>query len=149
MKKILVAADFSEGSVEAVKSAVQIATAFEAQIILLHVLHDPADKPGFYSSKKAGRKVLRNMEEAASSMMEEFVGKHLKGWEKLEARIIPGLPAEQIVRVARREKVDLIVIGTRGHSGLKRLMIGSVTDRVIRSCTCPVLAVHAQQKTSK
>ena len=149
MKKILVATDFSAGSIEAVKSAVTLATPFEAQIIVLHVLHDPADAPGFYSSKKAGRKVLRNMEEAASSMMAEFVGKHMKGWEKLDARIIPGLPAEQIVRVARREKVDLIVIGTRGHSGLKRLMIGSVTDRVIRSCTCAVMAVHAQEKTTK
>ena len=76
-------------------------------------------------------------------MMSEFVGKHLKKWEKFDARILPGLPAEQIVRVAEKEKVDLIVLGTQGHSGLKRLMIGSVTDRVLRACQCPVLAVRS------
>ncbi len=143
MKKMLVAIDFSPGSIEALREALKWALPFDAHLLLLHVLHDPADAPGFYASKKAGRKVLRNMEEAASSMMSEFVGKHLKKWEKFDAHIVPGLPAEQIVRVAEKEKVDLIVLGTQGHSGLKRLMIGSVTDRVLRACQCPVLAVRS------
>ena len=142
MKKILVATDFSGPSAEAVRHAVKFASGFDAQLLVLHVLHDPAEAPGFYSSKKAGKKVLRNMEEAASEMMEEFVAKHLKDIKKLEVKILPGLPAEEIVRFSEKQKVDMIVIGTRGHSGLKRLMIGSVTDRVIRASTCPVLAVH-------
>ena len=142
MKKILVAVDFSQGSIEALRQAVKLGEAFKAKL-LLHVLHDPADAPGFYASKKAGRKVLRNMEEAASSMMSEFVGKHLKNAENFEVRIVPGLSAEQIVRVADKEESDLVVLGTNGHSGLKRLMIGSVTDRVLRACKCPVLAVRS------
>ncbi len=143
MKKILVAVDFSQGSIEALRQAVKLGEAFKAKLLLLHVLHDPADAPGFYASKKAGRKVLRNMEEAASSMMSEFVGKHLKNAENFEVRIVPGLSAEQIVRVADKEESDLVVLGTNGHSGLKRLMIGSVTDRVLRACKCPVLAVRS------
>ena len=79
-------------------------------------------------------------------MMSEFVAKHLKKCEDFDARIGPGLPAEQIVRVAEKEKVDLIVLGTQGHSGFKRLMIGSVTDRVLRACKCPVLAVKTPTK---
>ena len=74
MKKILVAVDFSQGSIEALRQAVKLGDAFKAKLLLLHVLHAPADAPGFYASRKAGRKVLRNMEEAASSMMSEFVG---------------------------------------------------------------------------
>lgn len=143
MKKILVATDFSGPSVGAVRYALKFAAQFEAQLLLLHVLHDPAEAPGFYSSKKAGKKVLRNMEEAASEMMNEFVAKHFKDFKKVLAKIIPGLPAEEIVRLAEKEKADMIVIGTRGHSGLKRLMIGSVTDRVIRVASCPVLTVHS------
>ena len=143
MKKILVAVDFSQGSIEALRQAVKLGEAFKAKLLLLHVLHDPADAPGFYASRKAGRKVLRNMEEAASSMMSEFVGKHLKNAENFEVRIVPGLSAEQIVRVADKEESDLVVLGTNGHSGLKRLMIGSVTDRVLRACKCPVLAVRS------
>ena len=146
MKKMLVAIDFSDGSAQALRYALKFAVQFDSQLLLLHILHDPAEAPGFYSSEKAGEKVFRNMEEAASRMMDEFVEKHLKEWKKFDTRIIPGLPAEEIVRIAEKEKVDMIVIGTRGHGGLKRLMIGSVTDRVIRTCTCPVLAVHSEEK---
>ena len=149
MKKILVAIDFSDASAQALGYALKFAAQFDSQLLLLHVLHDPAEAPGFYSSKKAGKKVLRNMEEAASGMMDEFVGKYLKKWTKFDARIIPGLPAEEIVRLSEKEKVDMIVIGTRGHGGLKRLMLGSVTDRVIRACTCPVLAVHNNGKAKE
>jgi nucleotide-binding universal stress UspA family protein len=46
------------------------------------------------------------------------------------------------VRVAKAEKVDLVVVSTRGHSGLKRFMLGSVADRIIRSSPCPVLSVR-------
>jgi len=149
MKKMLVAIDFSAGSAQALRYALKFAIQFDSHLLLLHILHDPAEAPGFYSSEEAGKKVFRSMESAASRMMEEFVGKHLKEWKKFDARIIPGLPAEEIVRMAEKEKVDMIVMGTRGHSGLKRLMLGSVTDRVIRACTCPVLAVHSQEKTSE
>ena len=146
MKKILVAVDFSAASLETVAWSLKLATQFDAQLVVLHVLHDPAEAPGFYSSKKAGKKVLRNMEEAASTMLDEFVGKHLKKWKKVDARIIPGLPSEQIVRLAEKEKVDLIIMGTHGRSGFQRLLIGSVTDKVIRSCTRPVLTVHSDVK---
>lgn len=146
MKKILVAIDFSMGSVQALNYALKFAAPFDSELLLLHVLHDPAEAPGFYSSKKAGKKVLRNMEDAASKMMNEFVGQYLKKWKKFEARIIPGLPAEQIVNLAEREKVDMIIMGTHGRSGIRRLMIGSVTDKVIRACTRPVLVVHSDEK---
>jgi nucleotide-binding universal stress UspA family protein len=144
MEKILVAIDFSAGSAQALRYALKFAIQFDSYLLLLHILHEPAEAPGFYSSEKAGKMVLGSMEEEASRMMEEFTGKYLKEWKKFDTRIIPGLPAEEIVRTAEKEKVDMIVMGTRGHSGLKRLMIGSVTDRVIRACTCPVLAVQSE-----
>lgn len=141
MKKILVAVDFSPAAVVATRQALQLATAFDAQLILLHVLHDPAEAPGFYSAKKAGKKVFRNMEEAATKMMSEFVEKNLKDYAKVDARILPGLPGDEIVRQAAKEKVDVVVVGTRGHSGIARLLLGSVADKVIRTCRCPVLTV--------
>lgn len=148
MKKILVAVDFSDASVAAVGHALQLAQAFDAKLIVLHILHDPADRPGFYSSKKAGKKVFRNMEEAAGRMMKEFVDKHLAKAKKAEARIVPGIPGDEIVRQADKEKVDLVVVGTRGHSGVQRLLLGSVADRVIRGCRCPVLSVTDDGKKS-
>jgi len=144
MEKILVAIDFSDGSAQELRYALKFAIQFDSHLLLLHILHDPAEAPGFYSSEKASKKVFRNMEETASRMMDEFAEKYLKEWKKYNAQIIPGLPAEEIVRIAEKEQVDMIVMGTRGHSGIKRLMIGSVTDRVIRACTCPVLAVQSE-----
>ena len=143
MKKILVAVDFSPASVAAVRQAQELATALDAELLLLHVIHVPAEAPGFYSSRKLGRKLFRNMEEAATGMMAQFVDEHLKKTKKkVEIRILPGLPGDEIVRQARKEKADLVVIGTRGHSGIKRLLLGSVADHVIRACSCPVLSLR-------
>ena len=149
MKKILVATDFSAGSLPALDQALEIARRFSARLLLVHVIHDPAEAPGFYSAKKAGKKVFRNMEQAARQMMEEFADKHLKNLKKFDAQVVPGLPAAQILHLAAKEKVDLIVMGTHGRSGLARLMLGSVADKVIRSAPCPVLTVHAPEKEEK
>ena len=147
MKTILVAVDFSAASVAAIQQALILAEAFDARILVVHVLHDPADAPGFYVAKKAARKVFRNMEEAAAKMLADFVDKHLKKWKNVEAQIVPGIPGDEIVRCAQKEKADLVVVGTRGLSGLKRLLIGSVADRVIRTCPCPVLTVQDEAKS--
>ncbi len=139
--KILVAVDFSQGSRKALAFADKIASKFNTKMILLHVIHDPANAPGFYASKKPGKKVLRNLDEAAHKMMDDFVKKCLSKNRKVEKRIVPGLPAAQVVYLAKKEKADLIVMGTHGLSGLKRLMIGSVVDKVMRASPVPVLAV--------
>ena len=142
--KVLVAVDFSEGSRIALAIADKIASRFRTKLILLHVIHDPASAPGFYSSKKAGKKVLRNMDEAAQKMMDDFVKKNLPKSRKIDQRIVPGLPAAQIVYLAKKEAVDVIVMGTQGLSGLKRLMIGSNVDKVMRASPISVLAVPAK-----
>lgn len=151
MKKILIPVDFSEIAAEALRLAMEIGTPFGARLLLLHVVHDPTDNPGFYVAKKAGKKVLRNMEAAAREMMDEFVARHVKGYEPIETQVIPGLPAAQIVELAKKEKVDLIAMGTRGRSGLERAILGSVADKVIRSAPCPVLTVRevAEKSTRK
>ena len=139
--KILVAIDFSQGARKALTIADKFADKFNTKMILLHVIHDPANGPGFYASKKPGKKLLRNMDEAAQKMMDDFVKKSLPKGRKVDKRIVPGLPAAQIVYLAKKEEVDLIVMGTQGLSGLKRLMIGSVVDKVMRASPIPVLAV--------
>ncbi|MFB3042244.1 MAG: universal stress protein, partial [Candidatus Poribacteria bacterium] len=113
-----------------------IAKKFEAQLFVLHVIHDPANSPGFYISKKAGKKVFRNMEESARQMMAKFSRKHLKKFQDYDTFVIAGLPGAQIINFAKKKNVDLIVVGTHGRGGLNRLMLGSVADKVIRGGTC-------------
>jgi nucleotide-binding universal stress UspA family protein len=59
------------------------------------------------------------------------------------SRLEEGIPAEEIVRVAREVEADLIVMGTHGRSGLGRLLLGSVAEQVMRHATCPVLTLKA------
>jgi nucleotide-binding universal stress UspA family protein len=146
MKKILVAADFSEGSIKAVGHALKLGAQFNAELLILHVLHDPTEAPGFYAAKKAGKKVWHNMEQMAAEMMDGFVKKHIGSYKKRSVYIIPGLPAVQIVRLAKKEKVDLIVMGSHGRSGWQRFVLGSVADRVLRDAPCPVLTVPESAK---
>ena len=67
MKKILVAVDFSDASITAVRQALVLAEALDSVVTLLHVLHVPAEAPGFYSSRKLGKKLFRNMDTALSA----------------------------------------------------------------------------------
>ena len=145
MKKILVAVDFSECSVAALNLAITIAKQFESSLLVLHVIHDPVDSPGFYAAKKAGKKVFRNMEESAQEMMEDFASKHLKKFKNYDTFVLPGLPAAQIINFAQKKKVDLVTMGTHGRGGLDRLMLGSVADKVIRGAGCPVLIVRERK----
>jgi nucleotide-binding universal stress UspA family protein len=62
------------------------------------------------------------------------------------ARVLEGPPAAAIVRAARRERAGLIVLGTHGRTGLTRILIGSVAERVVRTARCPVLTVPARTR---
>jgi nucleotide-binding universal stress UspA family protein len=149
MKKILVPVDFSDCSAAALKAAIKMARAFDAKILALHVIHDPADAPGFYTAQKAGKKVFRNMADSAQEMMDEFAAKRLRKYDNHECHVRPGIPATQVLLFAEEQNVDMIAMGTHGRGGLDRLMLGSVADRVIRSSECPVLIVRDGQKSTK
>jgi nucleotide-binding universal stress UspA family protein len=65
---------------------------------------------------------------------------------KIETSHRLGAPYEEIVRVAREKEVDLIVIATRGYTGLKHCLLGSITERVVNVSPCPVLVVHHEER---
>ncbi len=66
---------------------------------------------------------------------------------KYEHHLVLGTPAEDIVRIASEQNADLIVIGTHGRTGLKRVLMGSVAEAVMRRATCPVLTVKQSDKS--
>ena len=74
--------------------------------------------------------------------MEEFTGKYVP--EKLAAttEVVNGRPFLEIIRIARERKSDLIVIGTHGRGALTQMLLGSVTEKVVRKAPCPVLSVR-------
>lgn len=143
ISNVLVATDFSPSATHAVDTAIEYARQFQAQLIILHAyrIDIPVASPltgggyvlpdGFFEqiAKEARLRVERAASEASA-----------KGISAIGIAI-DRHPATAIVDEAKARKVDLIVMGTRGLTGLKHLALGSVADRVVRTAPCPVLTV--------
>jgi nucleotide-binding universal stress UspA family protein len=146
IERILVPVDFSRASIEALDYAVSVAKEFRAAIHLVHVYPpDEASMPG------AGHLLFRSAE-AIGRLNEELTGihrKHAPTFRPENCHIRGGRPYEEIVRVAREIGADLIVLSTRGHSGVKHLLLGSTTERVVRNAPCPVFVARKRKQRSK
>jgi nucleotide-binding universal stress UspA family protein len=146
--KILLPTDGSKYAENAAQHAIWIASKSDAAIIALNVV-DTSSLVGLPAEdltvrvteilKEEAHKSLENIQE----MIEDF--KKEKGIEKdieLIKQSKEGSPADIILKTVDEEDVDLIVMGTSGKHGLDRFLLGSVTEKVVRSAKCPVLAVH-------
>lgn len=144
---ILAAVDLGEVSRAAVLWASELAEKTGASLQILHVIHDPADSPGKYARHKSDP--LEPMADIAERMLNEFVTEMraahpgLRGLATATAKLARGLPAQTIVNEARALGAGLIVIGSRGKSGLAKLWYGSNTLGVTRLSPIPVTVVKA------
>jgi nucleotide-binding universal stress UspA family protein len=150
---VLVAVDFSDDSRAALIWACQFANCVGAPLVVLHVIHDPATMPGFYRSE--GQDELRPMQAVAQSMMDEFLEEmktiHPAGdvLKTATTRLVAGLPPGRIIEVAELLGAQLIVLGSRGLTGLPHLMLGSVAERVVELAPQPVVVVKAPDRESR
>jgi nucleotide-binding universal stress UspA family protein len=147
IERILVPVDFSSASKEALDYAVSLAKQFRAAIHLVHVY--PPDEAS--SVPGAGHLLLQSAE-TIERLNEELTGihrKHVPTFRPENCQVRAGQPYQEIVRLAREIDADLIALATRGHSGLKYLLLGSTAERVVRSAPCPVLVVRKRKQKSK
>ena len=142
---ILVAVDFSDYSRTALIWAGELAQALGAPIVLLHVVHDPAEAPGYY--RKDMKNTVRPMKDVAESMMQDFLqevrnaNSELESLNTLETILVTGLPVTQILTAADKLKARMIVMGSQGLTGLTHLLIGSKAEQVVRLAKIPVTIV--------
>lgn len=141
-KRILVPLDGSKLAEEALPHAAVHAGQFGAEIVLLKVL-GPLPEPSM-----AGRGVIRSAEAASAELVQDYLdgiaaGLRAQGISTRTAAV-EGKPYVEIIRFAEENEIDLIVLSTRGHSGLSRWLLGSVADRVVRGATVPLLLVRAR-----
>jgi nucleotide-binding universal stress UspA family protein len=143
-KHILIAIDESPLSAHAVEVAASLATAVQGDIGLVHAL-DMSPVAGAEGIPAA--EVVNELKQDGRNLMERVASRlplTKTAWHFLRE----GSPAEQIVATAKEWGADLIVMGSHGRSGVTRLFLGSVADKVLRSATCPVLLVKgAELKT--
>ena len=143
VRPILVAVDFSSDSKAAFIWGLKHAALMAAPLILLHVIHDPAENPGFYN--KEGHSALLPLRDVALEKMEAFMrsvlADHVETDDKpsIEKMLVDGLPSGRIVDVANQQNAQLIVMGTRGRTGLPSLLLGSVAKQVLKESATPVV----------
>jgi nucleotide-binding universal stress UspA family protein len=146
-KKILLCTDFSDNSLPARDLALAYGKAFGAGIVLLHVIDSWAGFPAYSESMPLDvREVVRKLDESAKANL-DAVADECKGVvSQVRTHSSVGIPAEEIVRVAREEGADLIVMGTHGWTGFRHMLLGSVAEKVLRTADCPVLVVRSPGK---
>lgn len=142
--KILTAIDFSENSDCAFDYALALATQFNAELTIIHVINEPVDLRGFYVPHISFEQLEKEIEESAVKMMETFCNSKLGGFSNYKTAIVTGIPYNEIIAAAVRIDASLIVLGTHGRTGLDHILFGSTAERVVRSASCPVLTVRLQ-----
>jgi nucleotide-binding universal stress UspA family protein len=142
LERILVATDFSDHSRVALQYGVELAKAFQAELILFHAV----ERPDMISQiPPAGEGYFppnyqEIQEQQAQAECERMIGE--SGLSSGRIIISTGSPFVEIIRVAREENVDLIIVGTHGRGAIIHLLLGSVAEKVVRKAPCPVLTVR-------
>lgn len=143
------AVDFSDDSKAALRWACGYAGQVGAEVVVLHVVHDPIEAPGSY--RRSESDVLRPMEETAAEFLDEFIEKfgkahpELQGLVTLRTSLVRGIPATRIVEVADKIDARMVVIGSRGLTGLPHLLLGSKAERVAQLSSRPVTIVKVRE----
>lgn len=146
LKKILLATDGSANSRKALSFSVEMATRYDAQLYVLHVIpnmeiplevieylsaEDIDDSPASFYLEKIGQKIIHQSESECK----------LTGCDDVHTVVLRGDPADTIVNFAKDEQMDIIVLGSRGFRGIKGRLLGSVSRKVSHAAECSCLIV--------
>lgn len=144
MKKILVPTDFSDLATAALRHAGELAAKEGAELIALYA--DTFDPPVEFTSRDIATVVqsIAKSRELAHEELERCIGQNVPSNVKTQAVIIEDLPVPAIIGYAKRNNVDLIIMGTHGRTGLGRLLMGSVAERVVAESPVPVEAIRRE-----
>jgi nucleotide-binding universal stress UspA family protein len=145
-KTILLPVDLGEGSDEALEYAVELARALGARVHLLHVVGIPALGVPEMGVAYSGT-MMDGMMADDLHALERMVEKHRDKCDLGEPRVKAGDPRDAINDTAKELGADLIVMATHGRSGISRVLLGSVTESIVRTAPCPVLTVKQHADT--
>lgn len=140
LNTILVATDFSETAEAGLDWAIDLAKAHGASIDLVHALVMPNEAADYIPSS---HHLGEELQQAALNRLDESAGRARDRGIEVKPELLLGLPSRNIVKAAAASPAaDLIVIGTRGLTGIRHLLLGSTAERVVKNAKCPVLSIH-------
>jgi len=140
IEKILFPVDLSESVNSFIPYVVTMTRKFNATLYIATVTPDVSSITSFFVPHTDIRSLQYEVQQGAAHHIKALADR-LEGVERVEVCVLVGDPADQIIDLARQEEIDLIIMGTRGRSGLQKSIFGSVCDRVIRSAICPVFTI--------
>ena len=136
--RLLLATDFSDEARRAEEYASALAASWQIPLSVMTVLEFP---PGMNPDYAVNKQYLTDRMHEVSTRLAEFKERIRRRGIVATTHIVNGIPSERVIAAAQSEEADLLVVGTRGKSGLAHVLLGSTAERVIRSAPCPVLAV--------
>ena len=142
IKKILVPVDFSENSQKILRTAVDFAAKFKAEVVIVFVVQSFDDYSGFFVPHMPIIQLEEEMVKSAKEKMKSFAAETLNGSVSHSTAILSGDVVEEINSFAAKEKADLIVMGTHGYKGLDKILFGSVAEKIVKTAPCPVLTIN-------
>lgn len=140
IKRILAAVDFSETSDKAFDYAVSLARVFEAEVVALHVVHDP-----IVYAPTTGQEWRDEFERTIKEKLDALLNRHTCEGVEVTAVIKQGGAWLEIIEYAKSENCDMIVLGTHGHGPVQHMLMGSVAEKIVRKAKHPVLVVRPDQ----
>ena len=146
LRRILVPVDFSDTAKKAIQYAVPFGAAFDAEVLLLHVMQ-PYSVPielGYVPPEwaESQQKFLG----AAREELDKLCAREIGARARARALVREGVPWQEIIAAAQESRADLIILATHGRTGLSHVLLGSVAERVVRHAPCPVLVVREPER---
>ena len=140
LKKILCPIDHSDCSKEALKYAVSLAMKDEAKLLLLHIIDIRSFNEGL-EAMSAQIPDEETLEQLRVKLL-DCIPEEIRDDMEVEALVVQGIPFAEIISTAKENEIDMIVIGSHGRTGISHMMLGSVSEKVVRKAPCPVLTVR-------
>lgn len=146
MNKILVPIDGSAASEKIAEKGIELAKLYKSDVTFINIVNIPetSSYPRYGYLKNDLNDISEKMKETQSKMLDSYVEKINCTDIKCEKVVTIGQPYEEILKFAEEGNFDLIVMGRRGFSKIRRFYVGSVTQRVISEANCPVVIVHEE-----
>ncbi|MBV9454749.1 MAG: universal stress protein, partial [Rubrobacter sp.] len=149
-EKILLATDGSEDSILASRVATELSSTTESELHVVHVRSTLGQAPGYYTGPHVEGVDLQRLDTEAQRLLNAQVERiESAGGLVRQAHLKVGRPDAEIVTLAEELGTDLLVVGSRGEGGMRRALMGSVSDSVVRHAHCPVLVVRREEKVEE
>ncbi|MCA9631723.1 MAG: universal stress protein [Myxococcales bacterium] len=142
-RKLLCPVDFSECSERAFQSALELAQSLGTTVQVFHI-YEPGEvqpDPGFFLYAGNPRPLREIARDQAMRAMDEFAEAHADATVGVNYSVLEGHPVDRILEESRTGEYEMIVMGTRGRTGLAHLLLGSVAEKVVRSSPIPVFTL--------